>query len=386
MIAYVLVASACTAGDTSAVIPEHSALVMWNSTSLEVLHSDVDPIVIDTGEAQVSQVTPSGDGRLVWTTVDPDVGSFSSVISGLDGAGQVTVTVPTSPFFYIWSPDSTQLGFMGNDPEGRGVLFGIIVSDSGVAREIEVGAPFYVDWSDASDRLAVHLGGDWLGFIDAATGEVTNIPRLSGGFPAPAWTPNGVLMVMARGPSAGAGTRTVSLQTSEAFLALVDPQSSEIVTLATTTSLARFFADSEGHRVALIDGIPGAQQLRVLSIGDGIEVDTVNSGLFDVAQWSPDGTRLLFTSREDPADPLVPSVWQDGELTEFDGYLPSATFATAYIPFWDQFDRSVSLWAPDSNSFVLPARDDDGPYLRVHNLADGSITRHGGFSMGVYTR
>src|SRR5690606_28817841 len=63
-----------------------------------------------------------------------------------------------------------------------------------------------------------------------------------------------------------------------------------------------------------------------------------------------------------------------GDRTYVDGgvFRPSAAFVTQYLPFFDQYSRSHSLWAPDSSAIVLPTLGEAGvPTLVVFGV-DGT--------------
>jgi hypothetical protein len=96
-------------------------------------------------------------------------------------------------------------------------------------------------------------------------------------------------------------------------------------------------------------------------------------------QWSPDGSSLLWTERN-AGGALVPMTWTDGETTEHAPFRPSAEFANAYLPFWDQYDRTISMWNLDSSAFSLPT--DTG--VVVYELT-GDTTTYPDWSMGIWT-
>ena len=52
--------------------------------------------------------------------------------------------------------------------------------------------------------------------------------------------------------------------------------------------------------------------------------------------------------------------------------LMSRLFATAYLPFYDQFERSVTLWSPDSTRLVFAGESmagDAGVWLHKTPMA-----------------
>ena len=89
--------------------------------------------------------------------------------------------------------------------------------------------------------------------------------------------------------------------------------------------------------------------------------------------WSPDGSRLLVLGIEDEG--LRWRVWDGTSLQDFASFVPSGTFLRDFLPFFDQYARSMTLWAPDGNAFAYPAIDDGGTARIWVQRLDGSEPR-----------
>ncbi|HZJ10251.1 MAG TPA: hypothetical protein VFD39_11190, partial [Trueperaceae bacterium] len=106
--------------------------------------------------------------------------------------------------------------------------------------------------------------------------------------------------------------------------------------------------------------------------------------------WSPDG-RWLATLSGDGADGQVAGVAMrhvqgrqaallNLEFIEVDSltriaagaFRPTPAFLSQYLPFFDQYSRSHSLWAPDSTALVLPTIRPDGTAQLVIFRTDGA--------------
>lgn len=59
-------------------------------------------------------------------------------------------------------------------------------------------------------------------------------------------------------------------------------------------------------------------------------------------------------------------VWERGEHITFEEFTPSLTSLGSYFPFWDQYARSLTLWAPDGGAFVYSALDTETGIASVY--------------------
>jgi TolB protein len=79
-------------------------------------------------------------------------------------------------------------------------------------------------------------------------------------------------------------------------------------------------------------------------------------------EWSPDGSRLLFltASGDDRPQRMRWNVWSGTEITPFEPFVPTALYVRDYLPFFDQYARSQTAWAPDGNAFAYAGTSEDG--------------------------
>ncbi len=361
--------ASCSTADT--VEANRGLLVLWNDEAIAVV-DEVAPRDVET-TGMVSQVTPGPDGSLVWTRLEANPPSAGAVV---DGDPRFTIDTPTVPFFYEWSPTGERIGLLGNAPSGAGLLFGLIDVDTEELVTFQTPPPFFFDWSPDGTTLIAHVGGTLLRFIDAETGTTRDLDERSGEFPAPIWTDRGVVVATSISQTISRPIIPVGLQGAASAVVLIDPSDDSKVILAEVDEAVRLFAGSDVLAMAL--GAAGAQRIEVIAWDGERRVD-VGQGTIDLLQWSPDGTTLLLTER-DTAGRLTPMTWSTGETTEYEPFRPSPTFASAYLPFWDQYDRTISLWAGDSSAFSLPS--DEG--VVVHELSGESST-YAGWDMAAWT-
>ena len=86
-------------------------------------------------------------------------------------------------------------------------------------------------------------------------------------------------------------------------------------------------------------------------------------------QWDRAGERLLYvTFVNDPTPALVWHVWVDGEVTDFEPFVPDPSWFATVAPFFDQYAQSVSLWSPDGTAFAYPALVEGEGRILVQHL------------------
>lgn len=365
----VLVAACSEADGVDAV--DAGRLVLWNEDAISIL-DEGDLVDIETTGA-VSQVTAGPDGALVWTRIERNPPSVDAVIHR---DTRVTLDTPTVPFFYEWSPTGERVALLGNAPSGGGLLFGLIDVETEELTTVQSPPPFFFDWAPDGTRLIAHVGGSTLVIIDAETGDLRELRGDSGAFPAPIWTERGIVVAIGLSPTITSQIVPVGYQSVASEVVLIDPVDESSATLAEVDGPVRLFSSDDA--LALAIGSAGNQRIDVIG-WDGTPRATLGRGTIDLAQWSPDGSTLLWTERNADGT-LTPMTWTDGEIGDHDAFRPSSVFASAYLPFWDQYDRTISLWAGDSTAFSLPT--DEG--VVVHGL-DGASSTYSNWNMAAWT-
>ena len=162
-----------------------------------------------------------------------------------------------------------------------------------------------------------------------------------------------------------------------------DDDSSEIVlageggdseVIARTDGLVSFVADPAGERLAVFSLLPGdpdavsaaliqekleSNTLSIVDLDDGTVTEVTREPVA-VFMWSPDGEKLLVMGAGSAPGRVRWSVWteEDG-LVEGPEFAPSPHWVEDYLPFHDQYARSMTLWSPDSGSFAFPGEIDD---------------------------
>jgi len=310
----------------------------------------------------VSQATWAPDGRLVvWTEVD--TGTGQAAIAMGDSQGQRRIDGGTTPFFYAWSPEGTHVAYLGNSPDGTGVAMGLVDVAAGTARLVDAGAPYYLDWDPDGSRMAVHVDTTFLGFVDLE-GTRTPLATKPGLFQAPQFLDDGRLLVATGGDSQGVA---------------LSEESGEPLLIAPTTGGTFFAASPDGTLLAYTDtaDAPVLGSLAVMPI-EGGDPQTVSAGPVVAFEWSPSGQKLLFMTVNEAETALIPQVWDAGASEAYKELLPTQEMISQYLPFWDQYSRVLTLWAPDGASFVLPVDGESGGSIVIYDVDSGDTTRVSG--------
>lgn len=361
--------AACTGGGGDAPATSSGSLVVVDEdgavSRVAADSGDVQDLGGRTGRDVPVQATPSPDGStVVWSEF---ADGTSAVV--VHERGEVRrIEVPSAPYFYQFSPDGQRLAALGNHPDGGTVALMMVDLGSDSAALVDAGQPYYLDWHPDSTRLAAHVGADVLASV-APTGERTPIEVLPGAFQAPAWTDEDDLVAVVGVQGVTAAGRPVATaisghdrlaQGGGPMIARIDPASSDVTPVVEVAGPVGL--DVAGDRIAwLAQGGDDAGTLSVVGL-DGHDRHEVADTVV-AFEWSPDGSLLLFHTL-DRQQGLVPHVWAgpgDDQTTTYPGGLPTSTFLTEYLPFWPQYARSVTQWAPDSTAFATATTSDGGP-------------------------
>ena len=260
------------------------------------------------------------------------------------------------------------LAFLGQNAFAP-LQMGILDVSSQEVEMVGEGQPFYFDWRWDSQAMITHVG-DVLSMLTLRGGAWSQreIPLTPGRFQAPAWaSPDRILVVSPFSEGAvEVGRRRTAAQGdfSGQRLIMSDPEGTSTRTLAELDGAAIFQPDPAGGRVAFTDF---AGPLRVLDIERGVSVD-VSEGRVAAFQWNPAGDRLLFMEVDSQARALAPKVWDGSDILVFPSFFPTQVFLLQYLPFWDQYSHSLTLWAPGGEAFTYPAASPDGDRIMVQYL------------------
>jgi Tol biopolymer transport system component len=95
--------------------------------------------------------------------------------------------------------------------------------------------------------------------------------------------------------------------------------------------------------------------------------------------WSPDGSKLAFfkplpSTGRDQRIVMTLFVYdtERREVRNYGTFPAASTFAYQVLPHFDQYQRSATIWSPDSSQLVLSGMEDrETPAIYVVDLAGG---------------
>ncbi len=372
-------------------VPDGPAVVGGVANSLVVVHDrDGGPDALNAYRADGTLVTRyagggdeviwqpiwSPDGRRIAWTRSTDGTTWELVSAAVDGGERTVQPLPGRPDYITYDPTASQVLALTPSPDG----FGLVIVDVGAGADVDegdppfeavdLGRPYFSDFSPGGDRVIAHVGAE-LRVVDLA-GERRPLAFTSSGHQTPAWHPTDDVVFFAADDETG--NRLVSHD-------LTDATTSE---LAAFDAFVLFDLDPTGTRVAVSavgggtpDGDGGDGGLVAIAapprsaqpdrLGGGLWVVEVADGAAirlaaapTVApMWDPTGTRVLVRTTLGGVGRWV-VYGLGGEQAGTEDFDVGGTLLPGYLPFWDQYARSQTLWSPDGGQFVHAGRAESG--------------------------
>ena len=346
---------------------ENRLLVLGTDGNIITMSPAGDDIIAltddaETGKISYQQPTWSPDGKFIaWTQLLSERGNVKAQLQIGDHVGEQksSLDVPFPPFYYYWSPDSERLAYLSNWVyQNMGALALRIVETSTEnisSKTLALGQPSYFSWAPDSRQMITHIGNE-LTSIRSIDGGSKALSDASSGFSAPQWVADGNSIIYAI--NQGAERALVLSDTEGKELQEVTTYSDKIVFSASPTS--RYFAYTTQDPASLQNSASG---LYIVDI-ETMKTQEVSSEASLGFIWSPDGKKLAFMQIDEiNNEPRVRwYIWKaaDGLVTEYDAFVPSRTFLQSYLPFFDQYVQSMTMWSPDSSAFVYAGNGSEG--------------------------
>ena len=256
---------------------------------------------------RIAYVSPNGD----LFTVDPDGGNLSQLTGGLQAGsgaqGDVQAQLLRMDEYYTWptwSADGTKLAasrviVREDEPEITLQVMdarsggGQTIYENGIAGLIADGAPHYIYWAPAGDRLSFLAStpeGLALFAWDGTVGEpATQIER---GAPLYyQWAKDGQGMALHVGPEIIWAKPLEQVSSRQSFQSQGNFRVPAI--------------SPDGASLAYVDSADGAMGLYIAPTDDlGQARKIVDLGWSSAIMWSPDGTQIAVSDQSDPRAPL----------------------------------------------------------------------------------
>lgn len=380
-------------------------------------------IVLINDEDQIEIVAPDGFARQTLTDEkdiffqfpawSPDGSQIAAIGSKFNGGGvyalseieneaesanleELYFSSPQNPFYLYWSPDSQQISFLANKPSAGLGLNLLDVADAASNRVIATGSPVYWNWTQNSREILLHSDTQneaRLVLIDQEGRDlVPEIPS-PGYFQTPGISSNGRYWAFSQLKDG-----------NTSWLVIQDNQSGKRYEERHAGLLALSWspnADKLAYISSSLDDNSNAWGPLRLHDTETAETRILSSDLVLAFFWSPDGEKIAMLTapfsqgfeneqqvknHKSPQSAKINPVQQNphqfklsvinvnsGAGLQIAEILPSITFMTQFIPFFDQYALSHRLWSPSSDALVLPTIENQENKIIVYQ-ANGSKT------------
>ena len=304
------------------------------------------------------------------------------VVTDADGQNARRAALLNPAFYLAWSPDGDRIAALRNGSDAVALDVVDLAPPDLEAVELDEGAPYWLSWDPRGDRLAAHVGTDRLDVV-GVDGEVSPLGVGPGAFRVPEWTDAGLVAV---GAEAGqqALIRIAPDGQVEVLAAVEGSIGFSVSPDGTKVALQSFEPDDEGTGEVIEASLPAQEplptnNLLVLDLATG-DVTVVSLRAALAFFWSPAGDRLLVLGDGDGDGAVRWQVWDGENLIDGPTFQLGESFAREFLTFFDQYQRSMSLWAPDGSGYAFPGRIDgeDGIWVadptsdRATKVAAGS--------------
>jgi hypothetical protein len=332
----------------------------------------------------VAQPIWSPDGRRVAWVRSADGATWEVVTVAADGGDRTVHPLPGRPDYITYDPTVSRLLALTPSPDGFGLV--IIELDPETGQEpagdpfeqIDLGVPYFSDFAPAGDRLVAHVATD-VRIVDL-TGEKRSLALTAGTHQTPLWHPID-------------NTVFYTADTEDGEQLISRQLGTEVTTeLGEIVGFVLFDIDPAGEQLAVVaygnppdSGLqalrrPGARRpmsagrtvldtgLWIIDVGDG-RARLLDDQPSSAPIWDPTGSRVLVRDALGGA-----GRWKvlglDGTSASTELFDIDRTLVPGYLPFWDQYVRSQTVWSPDGAQFVHVGRSVDGTSgVWIHDAA-----------------
>jgi WD40 repeat protein len=313
-----------------------------------------------TSEAPPATPPPPAVGRIAFTRYDAEIGPFGdnlgTFVINADGTGEQRIDLPVAAEGSVWSPDGTQIVLSTTHREGELARPAIVNADGSDYRVLEVDGAFDIGcdaWSPDGQRLlcsvadvddpssdgiySIAVDGSDLQQLtsDSFVGVQGSLSECSGQDLPGDFSPDGTRFVFVR-LMCGSGEDPVAGATAEIHVGTVGEDATVAITIPgfahPQVPSARWSPDGQW----IVFGGSSHLLYRVRPDGtdrQSIQVATPSLGAFLYRpDWSPDGSRIVFSMALPGGDSELYSVAADGSDLQRITHVPGAEDYASWGP------------------------------------------------------
>ena len=321
-------------------------------------------------------------GSNVYIAADTEAESLSNELESIYESSDL------SPFYAYWSPDSSQLSFLTNHPDGLALHLADVSGGPDTESIVAIGQPFYWDWTQDSDQLLIHTGilgsNARLALIDNQ-GEGRDVAT-PGFFHAPGISRSGRLRAYAELDE----SRT-------SHLIIQDVSGNQLISEPHLGQISLLWSPVDELLAISSPVSNSAASFGPLRIVDPVnkEIRSLTSDSVVAYFWSPDGRKIAYFtfSNQDfgavqaialpaksnhrarvqgQAENLTIDLWVVDVESQNKRLLlkfsPSVAFTRQFLPFFDQYALSHRIWSPDSNALTIPILEEGVSHIAIVRL------------------
>lgn len=296
------------------------------------------------------------------------------------------------PIYMYWSPDSKYISLLSQPLGDNQFELGLIDIDSTSYQTLDQGQPFYWTWLPDSTKIMTHIGGDSRTNPKARlnlqsinpTNPDTNFSNLPTSFQSPAISPNGKSI-------AYVGTITGDLSN----IIVQNLDGTNQITLTEVPGYAYLAYSPKNEDIAIMQSksqaVSADGQLSIFNVRYDSKVQLPETDIIAFF-WSPNGKRIAY---------MVPARFRDDQRLNLEPYFArqqdllyvelrvynvssgdswkivqfpiTEIFLRNYLPFFDQYQRSSTIWSPDSRFITYSALTTEGVPGVFVSSATGSL-------------
>tara|TARA_Y100001970_G_C14258861_1_gene877885 strand:- start:1178 stop:2491 length:1314 start_codon:yes stop_codon:yes gene_type:complete len=392
----ILTSGACTQESSKIQIPQSPLLRSFErkSGSIAFIGSDGNVFSMDQAGDNIMQITDNAtlsEGKVLYYTHiawSPDSEKIAYVsysgtsieemsaklyVSNKNGNNSQEIFTGNNmiPIFLYWSPNSKSLAFLSTQTNGNSGILRLSYLDGKDSLIIDSGQPLFWAWAPSSKRILIHSNGSsydsriaYLYLGDSITEE--SLLTDSGSFQVPAFSPNGEEIIYA-----------AKLEDDKNAIVATNRISENKKIITTVKGNTSFDYSPDGRHIAYIDNKTNTNN-NMFGTLNIIQTQNENTKkLFNIADnvigffWSPNGEKVAYFKSTQETDDNnlrlidlnIFSVIDETNQNAF-RFTPSELFG-ALLPYLDQYQRTFTIWSPDSKYITVSAYTENGPAIFV---------------------